>query len=80
VEERDVFPFVEEVRRIALNKKLGRVYYEHALDVLLAVPVEMFTNKDFLSRRWPQIQALVGEQRASQAELCRKYPCWPGRP
>ena len=78
VEERDVFPFVEEVRRIALNKKLGRVYYEYALDVLLAVPVEMFKNEDFLSRRWPQIQALVAERRASQAELCSKYPRWPG--
>lgn len=77
LEERDVFPFVEEVRRIALNKKLGRVYYEYGFDVLSAVPVEMFKNEYFLSKRWPQIQALVAEQRESQAKLCRKYPSWP---
>jgi hypothetical protein len=78
LEERDVFPFVEEVRRIALNEKLGRVYYEYGFDVLSAVPVELFKSQDFLSKRWPQIQALVAEQRASQAKLCSKYPPWPG--
>lgn len=78
LQERDVFPFVEEVRRIALNKKLGRVYYEYGFDVLSAVPVEMFEDNNFLSKRWPQIQALVAEQRKSQAKLCSKYPPWPG--
>lgn len=78
LEERDVFPFVEEVRRIALNKKLGRVYYEYGFDVLSAVPVEMFKDENFLSKRWPQIQALVAVQRESQAKLCSKYPPWPG--
>jgi hypothetical protein len=77
-QERDVFPFVEEVRRIALNRKLGRVYYEYGFDVLSAVPVELFKNEDFLSKRWPQIQALVAEQRESQARLCSQYPSWPG--
>jgi hypothetical protein len=72
--ERDVFPFVEEVRRIALNKKLGRVYYEYGFDVLSAVPIELFKIQDFLSTRWPQIQALVAEQRESQAKLSSKYP------
>jgi hypothetical protein len=79
LEERDVFPFVEEVRRIALNKKLGRVYYECGFDVLAAVPVELFKNEDFLSKRWPQIQALVAEQRENQAKVCSKYSYWPGR-
>ena len=78
LQERDVFPFVEEVRRIALNKKLARVYYEYGFDVLSAVPLELFKSEDFLSKRWPQIQALVAEQRASQTKLCSKYPSWPG--
>jgi len=78
LEERDVFPFVEEVRRLALNKKLGRVYYEYGFDVLSAVPVEMFKDENFLLKRWPQIQALVAEQRESQAKLCSKYPPWSG--
>lgn len=78
LQERDVFAFVEEVRRIALNKKLGRVYYEYGLDVLSAVPVELFKSEQFLSKRWPQIQALVAEQRESQAKLCSKYAPWPG--
>jgi hypothetical protein len=78
LQERDVFSFVEEVRRIALNKKLGRVYYEYGLDVLSAVPVELFKNEHFLSKRWPQIQALVAEQRETQAKLCSKYAPWPG--
>lgn len=78
LEEGDVFPFVEEVRRIALNRHLGRVYYEYGFDVLAAVPVELFENEDFLSKRWPQIQALVAEQRESQAKVCSKYPPWPG--
>ncbi|MGB6487411.1 MAG: hypothetical protein WBE91_11050 [Steroidobacteraceae bacterium] len=78
LQERDVYPFVEEVRRIALNKKLRRVYYEYGFDVLSAVPVELFKNEDFLSERWPQIQALVAEQLESQAKLCSKYPSWPG--
>lgn len=78
LEERDVFPFVEEIRRIALNKKLGRVYYEYGFDVLSAVRVEMFKDEHFLSKRWPQIQALVAEQRESEAKLCSKHPAWPG--
>jgi hypothetical protein len=78
LEERDVFPFVEEVRRIALNKRLGRVYYEYCFDLLSAVPVEMFKDENFLSKRWPQIQALVAEQRESQTKLCSKYAPWPG--
>jgi hypothetical protein len=77
LEERDVFPFVEEIRRIALNKKLARVYYEYGFDVLSAVRVEMFKDENFQSKRWPQIQALVAEQRGSQAKLCSKYPPWP---
>jgi hypothetical protein len=78
LEERDVFPFVEEIRRIALNKKLARVYYEYGFDVLSVVPVDMFEDENFLSKRWPQIQTLVAEQRQSQAKLCSKYPPWPG--
>lgn len=78
LQERDVFSFLEEVRRIALNKKLGRVYYEYGFDVLSAVPIERFKNEHFLSKRWPQIQALVAEQRESQAKSCRKYAPWPG--
>jgi hypothetical protein len=78
LQERDVYPFVEEVRRIALNKKLSRVYYEYGFDVLSAVPVELFKNRDFLLTRWPQIQALVAEQRESQGNLCSKYAPWPG--
>lgn len=78
LEERDVLPFVEEVRRIALNKKLARVYYEYGFDLLSAVPVEVFKDENFLSKRWPQIQALVAEQRESQAKLCSKYAPWPG--
>lgn len=77
LQERDVFPFVEEVRRIALNKKLARVYYEYGFDVLSAVPVELFRSPDFISKRWPQIRALVAEQRESQAKPCSKYPPWP---
>lgn len=76
--ERDVYPFVEEIRRIALNKQLGRVYYEYGFDVLFAVPAEIFKNEHFLAKRWPQIQALVAEQRESQAKLCSLYPPWPG--
>jgi len=78
LQERDVFPFVEEVRRIALSKTLGRVYYEYGFDVLSAVPVELFKNEDFLTKRWPRIQAQVAEQRESQAKACSKYPSWPG--
>lgn len=78
LQERDVFPFVEEVRRIALDRTLGRVYHEYGFDVLSAVPVELFKNDNFLSRWWPQIQALVAEQRESQAKICSKYPPWPG--
>jgi hypothetical protein len=54
LEERDVFPFVEEIRRIALNKKLARVYYEYGFDVLSVVPVDMFEDENFPSKRWPQ--------------------------
>jgi hypothetical protein len=78
LEERDVFPFVEEIRRIALNKKLARVYYEYGFDVLCVVPVDMFEDENLLSKRWPKIQTLVAEQRQSQAKLCSKYPPWPG--
>ncbi|HVO48915.1 MAG TPA: hypothetical protein VMT29_21540 [Steroidobacteraceae bacterium] len=79
-EERDAFPFVEEIRRIALNRKLARVYYEYGFDVLSAVPVDLFKDENFHSKRWPQIQALVAQQRGIQAELCSKYPRWSGGP
>ncbi len=78
LEERDVFPFVEEVRRIALNEKLGRVYYEYGFDLLSAVPVEMFKGESFLSKRWPQIQVLVARQSETQTKLCSQYAPWPG--
>jgi hypothetical protein len=45
--------------------------------VLSAVPVELFKDENFLSKRWPQIQTLVAKQRESQTELCSKYPPWP---
>jgi hypothetical protein len=76
--ENDVFPFVEEVRRFALKKKLRRVFHEYGFDVLSAVPVERFKSEAFLAKRWPQIQALVAEQRESQAKVYGKYPPWPG--
>ncbi len=63
---REVFPFVEEVRRIALDKRLSHVCYEYNFDVLSAVPYEIFKDENFQSRRWPQIQALVAEQRRKQ--------------
>ncbi|MGC1460123.1 MAG: hypothetical protein WA825_17735 [Steroidobacteraceae bacterium] len=63
LKEREVFPFVEEVRRIALDKKLDHVYYEYGFDVLAAVPYELFEDENFRSKRWPQIRALVAEQR-----------------
>ena len=76
--EHDVFPFVEEVRRIALKKKLGRVFHEYGFDVLSAVPVELFKSEAFLAKRWPQVQALVSDQRETQARMYGKYPPWPG--
>jgi hypothetical protein len=63
LKEREVFPFVEEVRRIALDKKLDHVYYEYRFDVLAAVPYEIFADENFQSKRWPRIQALVVERR-----------------
>jgi hypothetical protein len=66
LKEREVFPFVEEVRRIALDKRLSHVCYEYNFDVLSAVPYEIFKDENFQSRRWPQIQALVAEQRRKQ--------------
>ncbi len=63
LKEREVFPFVEEVRRIALDKKLDHVYDEYGFDVLSAVPHEIFEDENFQSKRWPQIRALVAERR-----------------
>ena len=57
--ERDVFPFVEQVRRMALDRKLDRVLGEYGFDVLSAVPYEKFVDENFRSKRWPQIEALV---------------------
>jgi hypothetical protein len=64
--EREVLPFVEEVRRIALNKKLQGVCHEHEFDVLSAVLIELFKDENFLSKRWPQILALMARQREAQ--------------
>jgi hypothetical protein len=66
LKEREVFPFVEEVRRIALNRKLQGVCHEHKFDVLSAVPIELFQDEKFLSKRWPQILALVAKKREAQ--------------
>jgi hypothetical protein len=59
LKEREVFPVVEEVRRIALDKKRDHVYFEYGFDVLSAVPYEIFADGNFQSNRWPQLQALV---------------------
>ena len=57
---------VQEVRRIALDKNLDYVYCEYRFDVLSAVPYEIFEEENFQTKRWPQIQALVAEQRMKQ--------------
>lgn len=75
--EREMFQFVEEIARIALDSKLDRVFYEYGFDVLAAVPAEKFKDQNFVTKRWPQIQERVANRRETWAKLMSRNEPWP---
>lgn len=54
---------IERVGHIALDKSLAPILHEFNLDPLAAVPVDRVQSAEFHKRRWPQLLALVAEQR-----------------
>jgi hypothetical protein len=74
--KRELLDHVKEIREIALDKSLAKVYYECGLDVLSCVPVEQIPDENFHKIRWPQILTEVREVRARQAKLQSQYRPW----
>lgn len=66
--QRELLGAIERVIRIAQDKDLDGVFYEHAFDLLAVVPVKHVTAEEFRAKRWPQVMAAVAEQRARYAK------------
>ena len=54
---------IERVVRIAQEKSLETVIHDFGLDLLNAIPADRVSSEEFRTRRWPQILALITEQR-----------------
>jgi hypothetical protein len=48
---------------MAQEKSLEPVFHDYGLDPLNAVPADSVPSEEFRTRRWPQIQTLITEQR-----------------
>ena len=78
--KRELLDHVKEIREIALDRGLAKVYYECGFDVLSCVPVEQIQDENFRRLRWPQILDEVKEVRAKQAKVQSRYDPWPQAP
>jgi hypothetical protein len=78
--KRELLDHVKELREIALDKSLAKVYYECGFDVLSCVPVEQMPDENLRQIRWPQILDEVREARVKQAKLQSQYQPWPKSP
>jgi len=59
---------IERVARVAREKSLEVVFHDYGLDLLTAVPADRVPSEEFRTRRWPQILALIVEQRRAYAQ------------
>lgn len=75
--KRELLDHVKEIREIALDKSLAKVYFECGFDVLSCVPVEQIEDENFRQIRWPQILDEVREARVKQAKLQSQCKPWP---
>ena len=71
--KRELLDHVKEIREIALDRNLAKIYYECGLDVLSCVPAEQIQDEKFRRIRWPQILAEVREARAKHAKRQSQY-------
>lgn len=78
--KRELLDHVKEIREIALDRSLAKVYYECGFDVLSCVPVGRIQDENFRQIRWPQILDEVREVRARQAKIQSHYEPWPRSP
>lgn len=58
---------IERVIRMARDESLETVFHDYTFDLLAAVPSDRVSSEDFRTRRWPQVLALMGEQRQAHA-------------
>lgn len=56
---------VERVVQIAQQKILDPVFYDYGFDLLRVIPADQIPVTEFRNRRWPQVQELIGQQRAA---------------
>lgn len=59
---------IERVAQIAQEKRLQAIFHDYGLDPLRAVPADQISSEEFRTRRWPQLQTLIAEQRRSYAQ------------
>jgi len=59
---------IERVGQIALQSGLAAVLHDYSLDLLSVVPFDRVPVEEFRTRRWPQLQAAVDEQRRRYAQ------------
>ena len=53
---------------MAQEKSLEAVFHDYEIDILDAVPADRVSSDEFRTRRWPQILALMTEQRRAYAK------------
>ena len=59
---------IERVVRMAQEKSLETVFHDYGLDLLTGLPADRVPSEEFRTRRWPQIVALITEQRRAYAQ------------
>lgn len=64
---RPLLKVIEEVGRMAQDKRLEAICHRFKLDPLAAVPADEVPHEDFRTRRWPQILELVSRRRRAYA-------------
>lgn len=62
---RVVFQAVQNLRRLALDRRLATVAFDYDLDVLEAIPADQILAPKFSEMMWPRLVASVRRKRAS---------------
>jgi hypothetical protein len=66
--QRELLDAIERISKIAQDKDLSAVFYDHCFDLLAIVAVDKVAAEEFRKKRWPQVVAAVAKQRATYAK------------
>ncbi len=67
--QRTALNIAEVVADLAIEDTAKEVYLERGIDVLRAIPYELFPSRDFKEKRWPQIVERTQDARGKYAKV-----------